>query len=285
MSAAVEQRRKNKPIMTLAIVLLLLTLLSPLFVSLTHANPYLYYEPVSPPSDVKPPIILISSLMNNTVYASTEISLTLNVSIPEPAKYGLYLTKIRYQMDWKESITTLYLHTVSSGEFITDFSGNLTLAEIPDGSHNITFVISSLGGYGDGLTGKYFNLANYLTIYFSVDTASPMVSVLFDNNRTYESSGISLNFTINEPFTQVSYSLDGLDNVTINGNTTLVGLPVGMHNVTVYAWDAAGNVGASETIPFTIAEPFNVAPIVVASAASVAVVSVAFLLYFKKRKH
>ena len=64
-----------------------------------------------------------------------------------------------------------------------------------------------------------------------------------------------------------------------------MGLPVGMHNVTVYAWDAAGNVGASETIPFTIAEPFNVAPIVVASAASVAVVSVAFLLYFKKRKH
>jgi len=60
-------------------------------------------------------------------------------------------------------------------------------------------------------------------------------------------------------------------------------LSVGVHNITVFAWDEIGNVGSSETITFTIAEPFNVAPVAVASATSVAIVAVGLLVYFKKR--
>jgi hypothetical protein len=63
-----------------------------------------------------------------------------------------------------------------------------------------------------------------------------------------------------------------------------------VHNVTAYAWDVAGNVGTSETITFTIAEPelFPATPATVASVASVASVATAgagLLVYFKKRKH
>jgi hypothetical protein len=39
-------------------------------------------------------------------------------------------------------------------------------------------------------------------------------------------------------------------NVTIAGNTTLTGLSSSVHNLTVYAWDEAGNIGSSETITF-----------------------------------
>ena len=96
-----------------------------------------------------------------------------------------------------------------------------------------------------------------------------------------------LNFTVNEAVTLVSYSLDGQSNVTVAGNTTLTGLSVGAHNLTVYAWDTAGNVGASETITFTVAEPepFPAVPVAAASAASIIVVSLALLVYFRKRKH
>jgi hypothetical protein len=77
--------------------------------------------------------------------------------------------------------------------------------------------------------------------------------------------------------------------VTVAGNATLTSLSFGVNNVTVYAWDVAGNVGASETITFNIAEPepesFPAAPFAVASAPSITVVSVALLVYFKKRKH
>ena len=71
--------------------------------------------------------------------------------------------------------------------------------------------------------------------------------------------------------------------MTISGNKTLTGLSNGVHNVTVYACDAAGNVGASETICFSVEVPFPTT-MVIAPIASVAFVGTGFLVYFKKRK-
>ena len=120
----------------------------------------------------------------------------------------------------------------------------------------------------------------------SIDKTAPKIVVSSPENKTYYNVNLTLSFAVNETTPRISYSLDGLDNVTVAGNATLSGLPIGVHNVTVYAWDAAGNGGASETLTFTVAEPepFPVAPVAVASAVSVAVVSVALLVYFKKRK-
>ena len=96
---------------------------------------------------------------------------------------------------------------------------------------------------------------------------------------------VSLNFTANEPVSQFTYSLDGQDNVTISGNSTLTDLPYGEHNVTVYATDEVGNTGASETIFFTIPEPPEPFPttLVVASVIIIVIVFAVFLLY--QRKH
>lgn len=87
-------------------------------------------------------------------------------------------------------------------------------------------------------------------------------------------------FTVGEPAVSLSYSLDGED-VTVTGNTTLNSLSTGSHALRVYAWDASGNVGASETVMFTVA-PFSTTLVAVAVAA-LAVVSIGLLVYFKKR--
>jgi hypothetical protein len=97
-----------------------------------------------------------------------------------------------------------------------------------------------------------------------------------------------LNFTVSEVVTEISYSLNGLDNITIAGNTTMKWLPVGEHNVTVYGKDEAGNTGTSETLFFTITEPEPEpfpTTIVIASVITVAIVGIGLLVYFKKRKH
>jgi hypothetical protein len=99
-----------------------------------------------------------------------------------------------------------------------------------------------------------------------------------------------LNFTVDEPISQISYSLDGQDNATVVGNTTLPALSEGEHNVTVYAIDSGGKVGTSETITFTIAKEPELPELfpltlIIASIASVAIIGVALLVYFKKRKH
>jgi hypothetical protein len=53
--------------------------------------------------------------------------------------------------------------------------------------------------------------------------------------------------------------------------------------LTVYAKDEAGNVGASETILFTVDVPFPTT-LVIASVSTVAIVGLALLIYLKKRK-
>jgi hypothetical protein len=122
----------------------------------------------------------------------------------------------------------------------------------------------------------------------SYDTTAPKISISSPENKAYYTSNVTLCFAVNETTSQISYNLDGRDNVTVAGNTTLADLNIGVHNVTVYAWDKFGNVGASELVVFTIAEPepeFSPTTLVViASVTLLAVVGIGLLFYFKKRK-
>ena len=74
------------------------------------------------------------------------------------------------------------------------------------------------------------------------------------------------------------------ENITITGNTTLNQLSNGLHNITVYAKDTFGNAGASKTICFRVTEPFPIT-LTAAAVASVTLVCVGLLIYFKKRHH
>ena len=290
MHASFGQRKKKCFVMAFLIVLLVSVTITSLFVTLARANPYMFHEEVSPPSDVQPTVMLINSVVNRTIYASNEISIPLNVSIPKTEaieEYHLSIGGIYYQIDRDKTYFPVYRWS-GSGPTITDFSGDAIISELSEGFHNVTFMSSVDGGYADGLTSYWFGMHSYLTISFLVDTISPEISFLSTENMTYDVSDVPLNFSVNEEVIGMSYSLDGLDSVIIAGNTTLTDLSVGVHNVTIHAWDEAGNIGTSETLIFTIAEPepepFAVAPVAVASAASVAAVSVVLLVYFKKHK-
>jgi hypothetical protein len=154
---------------------------------------------------------------------------------------------------------------------------NVTLSELGDGVHLIKIRVA--GEYYGG--GSYDCEGNASFIF---DTIPPKISILSIENKTYSADSIQLNFTTSEPVSQIIYSLDGQENVTINGNTTLTGLSEGDHNVTVYATDEAGKIGASETIYFRI--EFLPTTFVVASLVTVAVIGIVLLLvYFKKHKH
>jgi hypothetical protein len=98
-------------------------------------------------------------------------------------------------------------------------------------------------------------------------------------------SDVPLNFEVDKSVSEMKYSLDGQENVTVVGNTTLAGLTNGYHNVTVYAADEAGNSGASETLLFDVElpEPFPTLLIAAASVAAAVLVGVGLLVYFKKR--
>jgi N-acetylneuraminic acid mutarotase len=188
----------------------------------------------------------------NTAFATAEVALNLTVS--------QVTSWLGYSLDGHANVTII---------------GNDTLIGLSEGAHRLIVYAKNFAG----------DVTSFASVSFSIDTSPPSIAVTSPENKSYFTTDVPLNFAKNEPLIQATYSLDGLNNVTVVGETTLVGLPFGVHKVTVYAWDAAGNVGASETITFTIAESFPTIPVAVASVAAVAIVIAGLLMYFNKRKH
>lgn len=164
------------------------------------------------------------------------------------------------------------------------YGGNITLTNLSQGYHNITVWLRTEQDYlSYGITvGSVIT-----TVSFNVDTVPPKVLILSPQTKTYNTSDVSLNFTISKPSSKLSYSLDGKENITLTENATLTDLSNGNHSIIVYATDFAGNVGSSET-SFTVdkAEPESFPTIsVTASIGILALVIASILAYFKKRRH
>jgi len=141
-------------------------------------------------------------------------------------------------------------------------------------------------------TNEQYTPFGYGTPDPSYDGTAPEVAVVSPENKTYYTAdaglnftNIALNFTVDEPVFSLHYVLDSGTPVEISGNMTLAELAVGVHNLTVFGFDASGNMGTSETTYFTIKEPFPTTLVVTVSLSSVAIVGIGLLVYFKKRKH
>jgi N-acetylneuraminic acid mutarotase len=122
---------------------------------------------------------------------------------------------------------------------------------------------------------------------FGYGTVPPLVSVGSPANKTYNTTSVDLVFRVNKPTVWLGYSLDGKGNITITGNTTLSGLSIGLHNITVYARDEGDNMSASETMIFSItpeAEPFPTVTLVAIVSVSVVAVGLGMFIFLKKRK-
>jgi len=119
---------------------------------------------------------------------------------------------------------------------------------------------------------------------FGYGTIPPVVDVVSPENQRYNVTSVLLDFTVNKAVSWMGYSLDGQETFTITGNTTLSGLSNGLHNVTVYARDEFENMGASETVSFSVEVPFPVVPVAAVSVATIAVMGAVLLVYFRRRK-
>jgi hypothetical protein len=310
--------KKTLPIIASLSVILITALVGAQFAGLVKGNPFsqsAYSGESYPSARVDPPAISILFPQENRTYNTCDVSLFLNVSTK--GSKDIILTDLHfissidvkgvfYIADWLPSENMVY-HRPSIEDWINntarffimgdwydnyqdlpeiDFEKlSLNLTDIPEGNHTINVYAVGSGSEYTIFKWYVFYVTGVSKVNFVIDTTPPTVAVLQIANKTFTDSEVPLDFTVNESVSRLSYILDGQDSVTLLGNTTLAGLPFGVHNVTVYAWDTAGNVGASETITFTIAEPFPVVPVAAASTASVAVLSLGLLVYFKKRKH
>lgn len=204
-----------------------------------------------------------------TVIHANEVVASFAIKKPT---YG-DITKVAYTLDGQTSVN------IKVREGVTQYS--ISLTGLSEGKH-----ILAVEAWGTSLYGLYpedlqeSSVMDADAVSFIVDAFPPRISVLSPQNRTYDTSDLPLNFTVNEQFSQTTYSVDGKENLTISGKTTLIGLSEGSHSLVVYAEDIAGSTGASETIHFTIAQPSEPFPtaLVVGATAIIATGGVAITL-------
>lgn len=277
---------KKKALTAFISVLLFSAVAGSQFVNVARSNPYMRVTvqegEVPPPDGTIPPTVSIFSPKNDTVYASSNFSLIFNIDIAFHDIAYIYL-----RPSWQSS-------NIQVNPKIGNYSINIT--GVPEGTHSLAVCAVQNGRV---LTREVVD-QNSVTIYeyfssfkitgssrirFTIDVTPPKVSILSVQNKTYNTPDVPLDIAVNDSVSKLSYVLDGQDNVTISGNATLTGLSAGEHNVTVYATDLAGHFGGSETIYFSVEEPFPATLAATVTGASLAVIGVIMLVYFKKHKH
>jgi hypothetical protein len=230
-----------------------------------------------------PHAILIENPNNQTIYKNQlPLNLTVTWLTHDDANSISWqqLTSLNYRIDDKPSVTVLN-KTAFNSPF--KMSNAINISELPNGQHKIEVTARFVADVDNLFVPTYgFSSA---PIYFTVyNIPPPVISNLSFENKTYDSVNQSLSFTINKQTSWMGYSLDGKENITVNGNTMLSGLSYGSHSIVVYANDTVGNVGSSNTIYFSVTKPFLTATLIAALIVLIAVISICLLIYFKKHK-
>jgi len=162
------------------------------------------------------------------------------------------------------------------------YAGNATLKGLSQGYHNITVWEAVYWGM---ISYSYYQASIFSTVSFNIDSIPPHITILSPETKVYHTSNVPLDFTVNKAVSQISYSLDGHQNITTEGNITLTRLANGLHKVTIYATDAYGNMGASQTVSFTVSKPESFpTSVVIAVILVAAAISVSLLIYRRHRK-
>jgi hypothetical protein len=262
-----------------------------------NPTPFDYVGPSTP--DTNLPQITIQLPELNKTYNINNVP--YSIIVEKPSSWFDYdqingqLFSVVYYLDNGAKVTLANLSSIEEyyNKQPSNFQGSLS--GLSDGNHSLEVYVYGVSYYlgpqqVQGVP-SYYYLNNSYAICFMIDTTSPSISNLSIENRTYNTTEIPLNFEVNEPTSNITYCLDNASNVTISGNTTLTGLSVGAHNVTVYIRDVAGNIGSSQTIDFVVAhetepeqKPFPTMVVVTASGASLVIVGIFLLVHFKKRK-
>jgi len=163
------------------------------------------------------------------------------------------------------------------GKANVSITGNTTLRGIIDGTHNIIL-------YGTSPTGAIFASE---PVFFGVDTGPPQITILsIENNTTYHTYDLDLTFYLSEPSPEIKYGFWGQSEpfTVITGNVTMTNLHSGSYRLVLSAKDSLTDDTSVREVFFGIENPFPTA-FILASVLVVAVIILALLVYFKKRKH
>lgn len=239
------------------------------------------------PVDESRPVVKVQ-LPENRVYSTNVVPIAFTV---EDIPYLYYRRGLfAFVLDGESEFFSPVL--VSEGRAFCRYRA--TLSGLSEGTHGLNIVATGAISF----EGRFVDASSSSgVVFFTVNVAVPRVMVDSPwQAKNYNINTLPLDFTVSEPVTSMSYSLDGEAIVPISGNTTLSGLSEGTHTIVVEAEDLAGSVGSSAPVKFTIAtqtsgvqvgsesSPFPTLLVAVALIVSASAVSFGLVAYFLRRK-
>ena len=174
------------------------------------------------------------------IFTVDTVAPTITITSPTMTAYSQNSIILRYTAS-EEGLITIYLDGNAN---ISSNPSNSLIPSIADGVHNLT--ITNVDVFGN--KGKK-------TVIFTIDTILPVITINNPKNSTYSQNNLIMNYSVSEG--TVTIYFDGIANVTSfpSGNS-LSSIINGIHNLTIYAIDDAGNTGR-KTIIFTINAPIT----------------------------
>ena len=121
---------------------------------------------------------------------------------------------------------------------------------------NETTQLGAVSGSGEYVSGQFQSgffgrLWQRMAVFFEADSEPPTFTVDSPEAKTYSSGIISVKYTADSTAVDIFYNIDGRDNLTLNGNTTL-STNEGIHVFRFYVRDRNLNEG-TQSIQFTVA--------------------------------
>lgn len=270
-------------------------------VSLASANWMFPIPPLPLEPNKDPPTLIVQTPQDGDAYNVNTVD--VNFTVAEPASWlingtviGTYSVKMYIDGKQLNSSSFTASHYSSDIDNLVEII-SVVFYNLTRGGHSVKTDVRPTTFYNpyypthppSGKGYGIYRLDNVSqTVHFVVNADPPKVSILSPANENYTSTDVPLNIIMNRPFSQITYSLDGHDNIAIGGNITLTGLRYGFHSLTLHVVDTSGNTGDYGTFTFSVVkpEPFPTTIFILAYIASVAaIVSLGLLVYFKTRKH
>jgi hypothetical protein len=226
--------------------------------------------------------VAITEGCNNAVYENNLVNCSIGVSLGSSDKRRVIANNTVYHNNFLNNTYDVCMGCVESSNFFDNGSEGNYWSRYSGADDNGD-------GIGDLEYVVYENFDKYplMNRYVQSTDLAP-ITLVFPENCTYNTANVSVGYASNETLKWTAYRLDNKDYVEIQPtktNTTISDLSNGLHKLTVYAKDSAGNIISSKTVYFTV----DVESPILNTVGTILVIGAgtAILLYLiaKKRKH
>ncbi len=193
-------------------------------------------------------LLVFSVVTVALVTAETHGPLSIGITILSPT--NTTYNKRNIPLTFYVNAPSKYLLSSVNGAFNLSISGNTTLGNLPDGVYSVK--VNAMD--------EDYNWGTSQTVFFSVNSEDPyvfpQVVIQSPTNEVYNTSQLTLNFTVDQQVPWTAYSLDGEENKTAVSNLALISLTPGSHTLTVYAGHIRDGPAGSATVTFTVSAPW-----------------------------